>query len=318
MMSFNCKECQLDFDTKRGLHAHIKKHGHCLGDYYVKYYARRDKLTNELLPFIKYDDYFTREFSHLPNRDKWLKTAPREETQKYLCDLIKGWVKKRGIDYGPSDLELLSADLPGVDTYKEHFGSYTDVCERCGVVPRLKNPLPKNFFKDYAETHILIDTREKQPLAFANSSLFKLDVGDYSVKADKFKYTFVDRKSFPDFCISVTASYDRFAREMDRCREMGCYMFVVIEIEYQNINKFNRQSYKKHNLGYVLGNMRKLQAQYSDCVQFVFGGSRAYSALLIPKLLCLGDEAWGTDINYFWAQFLENQKLKKNHGLGGW
>jgi ERCC4-type nuclease len=186
------------------------------------------------------------------------------------------------------------------------------------VVPRLKNPLPKKFFDHYSKTHILIDTREKQPLEFENSSLFKLDVGDYSVEADKFKYTFVDRKSFPDFCLSVTAAYDRFEREMARCQEMGCYMFVVVEIEYGLIHKFNRAAYKKHNLGYVMGNMRKLQAKYPDCVQFVFGGSRAYSALLIPKLLCLGDEVWGSDVNYFWAQFLEKQKKKENHGLGGW
>ena len=53
-MSFKCKECGEDFTFLRSLHAHIKKHDMVLGDYYVKNYARKDKLTGELIQFKNY------------------------------------------------------------------------------------------------------------------------------------------------------------------------------------------------------------------------------------------------------------------------
>ena len=43
-MSFECKECGENFTFLRSLHAHIKKHGLYLGDYYVKHFQKKDKL----------------------------------------------------------------------------------------------------------------------------------------------------------------------------------------------------------------------------------------------------------------------------------
>ena len=41
---------QEEFEALKSLHAHVKKHNMFLGDYYVKYYGRKNKLTGELLP----------------------------------------------------------------------------------------------------------------------------------------------------------------------------------------------------------------------------------------------------------------------------
>ena len=48
-MSYKCKECGDSFDSLRSLHAHIKKHGKYLGDYYVENYARKDKLISIII-----------------------------------------------------------------------------------------------------------------------------------------------------------------------------------------------------------------------------------------------------------------------------
>ena len=56
-MSFNCLECEQEFDSERSLHAHIKKHEIYLHDYFVKHFSRRNLLTNELLPFKNKESY---------------------------------------------------------------------------------------------------------------------------------------------------------------------------------------------------------------------------------------------------------------------
>ena len=86
-MSFKCKECGQDFTFLRSLHAHIKKHEMVLGDYYVKNYARKDKLTNELIPFKNYKQYFTTYFLNSENMVQWCDTADKAEVKKFIIDM---------------------------------------------------------------------------------------------------------------------------------------------------------------------------------------------------------------------------------------
>ena len=69
----------------------------------------------------------------------------------------------------------------------------------------------------------------------------------------------------------------------------------------------NQRGYKKFNLEYVFHRMREIQAEYTDCSQIVFSGSRQKSEELIPKILVLGKDLWEVDVQYFW-----NQQLKKD------
>jgi hypothetical protein len=304
MISFECKECSRSFGSQRSLHAHIKRHGLMLGDYYVKHFQRRNKLTGELLPFKNCEDYFDRDFSRPEQIFEWCEKHSRPEVQTYLLELLRKRINKKNLDYGPTYLDLASAGYPSVDFYKKYFGSYTEACRQCNVKPLLGAHLPKSFWGNYSNYNILIDTREQKPLEFNKSSVMKLDVGDYAVTGSLYNYTFVDRKSFTDYCTTVTAHYNRFAKELDRCRKLGCYMFVVIDQKFEHMEEKNKKHYKRFNLDYVYHNMRELQAEYSDCCQFVFSGSRRMSSLLIPKLLILGKQLWKTDIQYFWSNFL--------------
>mgnify|MGYP003145079944 CR=1 FL=1 len=310
MMQFKCKECDQEFKSLRSLHAHIKKHDVLLGDYYVKHFQRRDKLTNELLPFKKYDQYFNMHFLNVSNMREWCETAPKEDVEDFVISSIKNKLTSKGIEAGPPALYLETAGLPDIEMCKSLFGSYTETCKKFGMLPMLSGQLPKSFEKDFSDTPIIVDTREKQPLQFKNSRFLKLDVGDYGVSGDFYDYTFVDRKSYQDFAATLTTCYRRFVKEIERARNLGCFLFIVVECGFDDINYKNSSMYKKFNLGYLYHNMRDIQAQYSDCCQFVFSGSREKSVELIPKILVLGSKLWNVDLQYFW-----NKQIKKD-GLG--
>ena len=276
-----------------------------LGDYYVKHFQRKNKLTGELLPFKNYKEYFSKDFSQPHQLMEWIEKSEDCEVKDYIIELLHKRTMSKDIDYGPTELELISAGLPSIDVYKKYFGSYTYACEEIGVKPLCGERLPKGFYDDFSNTKILIDTREQQPLRFKNSEVFKLDVGDYGATASDYDYTYVDRKSFGDFCGTVTVGYARFCKELDRCRSLGAYMFVAIEMPFNELEDYNKKSYKKYKLDYVLYNMREIQKQYKDCCQFVFAGSRELSQLLIPKLLVFGKQLWHTDVHYFWSKYIK-------------
>ena len=306
-MSYKCKECGDSFDSLRSLHAHIKKHGKYLGDYYVEYYGRKDKLTGELIPFKKYDQYFATDFITKRNMRKWCSTAPPDEVKQFVSTTLKEKIEDKGLTGGPPALYLQTSKLPDLEICKDVFGSYHEACNQFGMLPMLGEQLPNEFKEDYSETTILVDTREQQPLYFKNSESLKLDVGDYAVGGNLYDYTFVDRKSYQDFCATVTNGYNRFVKELERCRSMGCFLFIVVETEFEDMWGENKRGYKKFNLEYVFHRMRQIQAEYTDCSQIVFSGSREKSEELIPKILVLGKNLWRVDVQYFW-----NQKLKKD------
>lgn len=305
-MQFKCKECGQEFDAIRSLHTHVKKHGILLGEYYVRNFRRKNKLTGELLPFKNYKDYFKKDFSQPHQLLEWCGKVDDEEAANYIGKLLNDKIVNKEYDHGPTNLELISSGLPSVDTYKKYFGSYTAACDKCGVEPLLNKNMPKEFYNDFSETKILIDTREQQPLKFKNSEIHKLDVGDYSVSSSDYDYTYVDRKSFGDFCSTVTVGYSRFCKELDRCRELGCYLFIVSEFAFSDMEVRNKKNFKKFKLEYVKHNMRDIQNKYKDCCQFVFSGSREKSQDIIPKVLVMGKQLWEVDVDYFWSKELEN------------
>ncbi len=186
-----------------------------------------------------------------------------------------------------------------MEIYKSKYGSYKAACAACDVEPMFGSNLPPSFHTDYRDVKIFIDTREQQPLSFRVSENLKLDVGDYAVGGDLYNYTCVDRKSFGDFCSTLSQSYNRFARELQRCRDLGCYLFIVTECDLYRMTEKNKFSPKRFNMDYVFHNMRELQNEFKDCCQFVFSGNRKNSEMLIPKLLVAGKALWKTDIQYF-------------------
>ena len=310
-MQFECKECDNAFDTQRGLHMHIKKHEMLLGDYYVKNYPRFDRLTEKPIEFKNAKQYFSIDFNSTRSMNLWFEKAPEDEVKKYILEKFKKRIEKKNLKYAPSSLYLKTGDWPTLDVIKKLFGSYNAFCGQIGVVPAYGGNICKEFFEYYDDKEIWIDTRESRPLNFKNSYVFKLDFGDYTLPPKNYTYTNVERKSFQDFAATVTNGYDRFIKEIERCQSLGCFLFIVVEADYNKIYKTNSAAYKKFNMGFVFSRMRSIEAQFSHCCQFVFSGSRKDSEALIPKILNCGKKLWNVDLQYFWEKELEKNGLDR-------
>lgn len=307
-MSAKCLECGEEFPSQKSLHCHIKKHDMFLGEYYVKHFQRRNKLTGELIQFRNVDDYLEKDFSNVAQLEEWCAKNP-SEAKTYIIDVLKKRMDKKSLTFAPGTVELFSSCLPSVDTYRNHFGSFSKACEAAGIKARFTKNMPKEFAEDWSNIKIFIDTREQRPLSFKNSECLKLDVGDYAVGGDLYDYTYVDRKSFGDFCGTMTSGFKRFCRELARCRSLGAYLYVVVESDLYKLDEANRKSPKRFDLGYVMHNMRETLREYGDCCQYVFSGDREASQIIVPKLLACGQKLWNVDVQYF-----VNKEF--NYGLG--
>jgi hypothetical protein len=298
-MCFKCKECNLEFEALKSLHAHVKKHNMFLGDYYVKYYGRKNKLTGELLPFKNYDEYFEKDFSNYNQLIEWCNVSSPEQISKYILSLLGKRITKKQLKYGPNAIELYTSNLPPITLYKKYFGSYSAACEKCNVKPMFSGSISSSFHNDFSNIKIFVDTREQKPLQFKNSQKLKLDVGDYAVSGNDYKYCYVDRKSIEDLAGTLSVGNSRFKKELDRCRSLGCFLFIVIEADLYKLELLNIFKSRKINLKFILHELRSLQQEYGDCCQFIFSGSRKRSEFLIPKLLVLGDEMKNVDVQYY-------------------
>jgi len=299
-MSYKCKECGSDFGSEKSLHSHLKAHKMYVADYYVKHYQRFNKLNGNPLPFKTKDEYFENDFTSRSQLVKWCESAPSSEVKDYIIELAKRRIKQKNYTHAPFHIELLKRQLPDLDVYKKHFGTYTKACEQMGVTPIFDKGLPKEFNNE-VDVEVLIDTREQQPLEFSKSKILKLDFGDYTLGGDDFSNTFVDRKSPGDFLSTFGGQVDRFRREMQRCVQMDSYMYIVIEKPIEKIEKetmFSRGR-KGPKMGWIFSNMISVQHEFAGNCQFIFTEGRIHSEEIIPKLLFLGKKLWNVDMQYF-------------------
>ena len=305
-MSYKCKECGAEFETEKSLHAHLKAHKMYVADYYVKHYPRFNKLNGNPLPFKKKDEYFTNDFINRSQLVKWCDTAPEAEVKQYIIELAKRRIDKKKYKNAPFYLELSNRQLPDLNVYKKHFGTYTKACEAMGVKPIFYKGMPKEFYED-VDLEILIDTREQQPLKFPKSKILKLDFGDYTLGGKHFSNTFVDRKSPGDFLSTFGGQVDRFKKEMARCVELDSYMYIVVEKSIKNIERESmfQKGRRAPKMGWVFSNLISIQHEFAGNCQFVFTNNRTHSEEIIPKLLKLGPKLWEVDVQYF----IDNENL---------
>lgn len=295
-----CKKCGAEFPTERGLHAHFKAHGMTLADYYCEFFPRKDLLTKQSLEYKHKDEYFSSYFVNRQNMLEWLSLANENEARELALKMLKNRIEGKSLVFAPNEVELFFANLPPIKEYKRLFGSYTKACEMAGAPLMLSGKLPKEWSNDFSKLKIMIDTREQRPLEFANRESLKLDIGDYSTIGDDYANTFVDRKSFNDWCGTlVNENFDRFRREIIRAKTQECFLWIVIECRMEDVYYLSKQGRHKPNISYISHNMRLLQQEFSQNLQFLFSGGRENSQAIIPKLLCLGKEAWNVDMQYF-------------------
>lgn len=296
-----CRKCGATFQTERSLHAHIKAHGMILADYYCLHYPRFCLWSGQPLQFKNKEEYFHSQFANRENMLSWLRSAKPEEKRQVILSMLQSRIERKNYSLAPSQLELLACDLPPAQEYIKSFGSYGAAIKNCKVQPMFSSRPPENWKTiDFSAKKILIDSREQRQLYFKNSEKLKLDTGDYAVSGENFDYTFVDRKSFQDFCSTMVGdSYERFRREILRCKNQDSYLWVVVEAYIKDAAKLNSRSAHKNNLKFVFHQMCVLQHEFPKNLQFVWSGGREQSEDLIPRLLCLGKKLWNVDMQYW-------------------
>tara|TARA_R100000008_G_scaffold82547_1_gene66931 strand:- start:280 stop:1218 length:939 start_codon:yes stop_codon:yes gene_type:complete len=297
-----CMECNQQFKSDNGLHKHLKAHNMTMGEYYTTHYPRKNKWTQELLPFKNKEDYFNNDFSTRGQMLKWCDKAPKAEVKEYILKQLENRIERKQLKYAPNHLEIELNKLPPIKLYQKMFGSYFAACEMLNIRPLFSQPMLKAFpqEEEYLEDiEIFVDTREQKPLSFKKSSGLKLDFGDYTMGGEHYNYTYVDRKSESDFKGTLGGGKSRFERELKRARRFNAFLYVVVESSISNIKKNNNFGSYKSNLPYIWHNMREFTHKYKGSCQFIFTGGRINSARLIPKLLYHGPKLWNVDLQYY-------------------
>jgi hypothetical protein len=305
-----CKICSEPFSNDKSFHAHLKKHNLYQAEYYCTHYPRSSLYYRQQIPFKNKKQYFEMEFLDYTEFLKWENSSNPENVKTKCIEMLKKRIDEKQYHFAPFHNELITIDLPSLNIYKKHFGSYTNACKILNIEPLYNKNLPEAFNKtDVSHLPILIDTREQDALEFSKSKIEKIFVGDYLI-ADKkyFTNTFVDRKSESDFLGTMASGIERFEKEVVKAVELNCYLFVVIESSINSILINQRKYNRKTNLEYVFHNMRSLCHKYPRHIQFVFTGSRNKSLDIIPKLLYHGKSVWQVDIQYFLDNELGNRQ----------
>lgn len=273
-----------------------------MAEYYTTHYPRKNRLTQDPLPFKNKLDYFNTDFSTRAQMIKWCNKESSDLVNEYILKQLKSRVEQKQLNYAPNHLEIELNKLPPIDIYKRNFGGYGQACKQLGLEPMYSKGITNDFFqkKDKIEKiPIYIDTREQKPLKFPVHKSLKLDFGDYTMGGDNYTYTFVDRKSEGDFKGTMTVGFKRFRKELERAKQFNAYLYIVTESSIKNIQRNNNFGPHKSNLSYVWHNMRVLTHDFKGHCQFLFTGNRTNSQLIIPKLLYYGKELWNVDLQYF-------------------
>ena len=310
---FKCKICEKEFKSISGLHNHLSRiHKSTQKEYYLTYYPRKNKLTGSPLPFKNWESYFNSDFTFRPQMIKWCSQAPKEEVKSYIFNLLKNRMKSKKLELAPNSIELETSKLPPMDTYREVFGSYANVCKELGKEALYGQGAPPGFFKQEPTKGlpIFVDTREQKPYSYINSETLKLDFGDYTLGGDSYNYIYIDRKSEEDYKGTLSAgNIDRFKRELDRARQFGAFLFILVESDLSRIWRNNQFSSHKHKLGFIYHNMRVVTHDYHDVCQFVFAGTRSEAYRLTPLLLEHGQKVKKSDVQYFLNKDMEDYDL---------
>jgi hypothetical protein len=303
-----CKLCGKNFEDEKAFHIHVSKQEKMrLVEYYQKFYPRHDLLTGEIIKYKSKEYYFSTSFNSRKNLlDYCLKN--QSTSREIVKDQIARRHKLKNYTKPPSTVECRTSILPSPALLKRLNFDYNEVCNEVGI---------KSFFDykqelkfDGGEEFIMIDTREQNPLDLECKTLVtKLDFGDYTSRSH-YKKIHVERKSLTDLCGTMSAGFERFKKEVERCKEMGAYLVVVVEESLDVFNVFNTLPKMKHLKStpeFISSRIKKLIYEY-DCLQFLFVKNREEMKKTVKNIFLLNNDINKIDLQYYYDCGLLTQK----------
>lgn len=302
MMS--CKECSKDFETVKAFHSHLRGHKMKVKAYYEKHYPKTCLYSGKKLSWKDGDDlksYISRDFLDKVylnlyfNNSEWM-----YEKQRYLSDFLLSSYNKHKVL--PSQVELASLPLSPHYLIFRKFLNLSEFIKKHGCKSRFDydfdylKPLSLEKVKTEDFT-INVDTRETQEYRIFSTVKGKLDVGDYCLAGSLFNGIVIERKSVADFGGTVVAGNERFRRELDRVRESGKYLVVLVEFNIHELQQHRFYGYA--NASFISHSMRNLARDYSDCMQFVFGINRNNCVKYVIEFLLAGKAIKNIDLQLY-------------------
>lgn len=271
-------------------------------DYYEKYLPKQDLLTGEKIEFKNPEQYELQDFNHKNNLKKFIESQSLLSSNTYLTQWLKKRRQLKNISYAPSQFEIKSLQFPSVKYVNQKYGNniaYKTMCQSAGL-RCLYDYSTILYFKDYSKEIFLCDTREQLPLDLPDMQIQKLSVGDYTLEGSNI---YVERKSLNDFIGTLSKGYERFQRELDRCKENNYYLVVLIEEKYSNLLSFNYLPHCrkiKATPDFIMHRARGLLALYPEHLQMLAVDGRKESARVIEKIFKLKDNIRGLDLQFYY------------------
>jgi ERCC4-type nuclease len=305
MDKVRCLICGKDFQSQAGLHRHLTTtHAMIHAEYYHRFFPRYDKLTGALIIYENARQYFETDFNTKSGMRTWIQKASPEEARKYFESILLARKARKQLVYTPCQVELRSLFWPGILYLNGLFGNYYQRTKELGFTNRYSQLGFSGIWNDFSKNHtVLVDTREQMPLEFRNIRTINsaLNFGDYQLNDDKFTHKCcIERKSVGDFLGTLIIQPERFERELERAREAGYYMVVVVEGTIEEVREFNlKMSFAHINvpLEYALSRMRML-CQTQNFLQFLFVKNREESSEAILRLFQSNGQYRKLDIQY--------------------
>jgi DNA excision repair protein ERCC-4 len=294
-----CEKCSAEFENLKGLHLHIGKAHFTLQEYYHLYYPRFDLSTGSPISFKDYEDYFERDFNSKETFARWCLTEDFERVRDYIIQAFKNRCQKKNTNNIPSHLELKSLFLPSWFGLISIFKSKEVVTKNLSQDFQLKYDYVSTPSFSEIDPEILIDTREQFPLPFPKFRKMKLSCGDYSTSGELYSDIFIERKSLPDLVSTLSSGKERFNKEISRAKDLGYYLVVAIEDDFDNLMKLGPQNSftKIANGKFILFSIRKILQDF-DNIQFVFTGNRKESMRIIKRIFQMKEQVRKFDLEY--------------------
>lgn len=288
---FNCLIDQTWHESLDDLHKHLRKLKVKKETYYVTYYDRRDRLTGQTIPFTTVDKYLATEFLCKDNLKKWIAANPVEGRQ-WAVDWLMKRKSEKDLIYPPTQVELESLMCPSIHYYNR-VGGYNAICTQLGYQIRFTGQLT---YESLPLGSMVIDTREQNPLGLVGAIHSKLNVGDYGLIPDRDLGVYVERKSLVDLVGTLSLGHDRFLREMERAKEVGAYVIILVESPISVALEF-KPKHGTVTAAHVFKRLRDLLSHY-DNVQALFVKDRVEASHAVTRILSAGISIKSVDLQY--------------------
>lgn len=224
-----CKICNKETENNKHF---WKNHQITLADYYIQNCPRFDLHTNEIIPFKNVEQYSTARFTNRRNLISYISSLNKETAYNFCKELLLERKAKKELNYFPGEWELRSLMIPSISFFNKKFGLslVKKLCDELFLILRYDYEQKLEF--ENKELNFIVDTRENSVLDVPNKIIKKLDVGDYAIEGSNI---IIEKKSITDFCSTLSQNFDRFCRELDRCRNNNQYLIILIEEKFSNI-----------------------------------------------------------------------------------